>query len=292
MVLLVLILSTGSAYAEEIQLYVNETMVVSDVPAQVINNRTLLPVRSLLNSLGVPNENITYNSKNREVICIIEKNPKYANEAGQKRLLRIKIGDYKIDLSFEDGKERSEIIDVPATIIEGRVFLPVRGICNALQINDDAIFWNANKKIIYIVPQIAWELSSNNNSESLNKLGVDIQKLEYVKWQMQMITDMTAILDRFDEDISEAQFKAEIQNSVEPAYRIYQAAAEYCPPDAFVETHSNYVLLHYRYQYLCYAMMAYGIKAEDFTKMRKGIEYKNKASEVNKNYNDLNLYSV
>ncbi|HCU08423.1 MAG TPA: hypothetical protein DF480_05600, partial [Clostridiales bacterium] len=62
------LLSGSAAFAEtEVVVYVNGTKIVSDTPAMILSERTMLPFRSILNALGVSNESITWNAGSRSI---------------------------------------------------------------------------------------------------------------------------------------------------------------------------------------------------------------------------------
>ncbi|MDD3290329.1 MAG: copper amine oxidase N-terminal domain-containing protein [Eubacteriales bacterium] len=140
-ILCFLLLVSGVAiYAEpEISVYVDGTKIVSDTPAIIVDGRTMLPFRSILNALGVDNESITWDAGSRSIE--IHHNNKYI-------FLMIGNTDFLIlDLKNELPVKNPDPMDVAPFIRDGRTLVPVRFISKAL---DATVNWDPVTKTVYI----------------------------------------------------------------------------------------------------------------------------------------------
>ncbi|HCU07400.1 MAG TPA: hypothetical protein DF480_00250 [Clostridiales bacterium] len=140
-ILSVLLLLSGSvAFAEtEVAVYVNGTRIATDTPAIIVDGRTMLPFRSILNALGVSNESITWDAGSRSIE--IRHENKYI-------FLMIGNTDFLI-LDLISGippKERVPM-DVAPFIRDGRTLVPVRFISEAL---DATVNWDPVIKTVSI----------------------------------------------------------------------------------------------------------------------------------------------
>ena len=107
--------------------YVNGKAETLDAAPINRNNRTLLPVRFLANTFGVPNEGIKWDAATRtatltnsEVTIVV-----------------------KIDAPSMTVNGKTVALDSPAIIENNRTYLPVRAIANALGVSNDNIKWDA-----------------------------------------------------------------------------------------------------------------------------------------------------
>lgn len=107
---------------------VNNSVITMDVAPFIKNNRTYVPVRYVARTAGIPDDKITY-------------------ESGK---VTIKAGDYSVRLIpgsriiEVDGKKIEA--DVPVLELDGRIFLPLRWVCEALDL--DVIWQDANNTVI------------------------------------------------------------------------------------------------------------------------------------------------
>lgn len=286
--ILIMLISPSAVFASNINLYINETPVNSDVPAQIINGRMLLPLRALLNSLGVTDENIYYDSKEKIVLCTIRGDFRYVGEAGISKTIIIKVGDSNIRIVSEDLNERIVQIDSPAVIIDNRTFLPVRGIANALSINDSSIFWDSDTRTAYIVPEISQEL--------VKPIGYYVEasseamvSLNYMKWAAELRGELQNVVDNTDrafEINDEARAIRILADSVKPSLALYKKVASYVPPMKH-ETFHNLIVDEFRLRYLSNATIYYGLKTKNYDVARKGVQYMRDATEVLKS-NSIN----
>ena len=126
------LLSGSAAFAEtEVVVYVNGTKIVSDTPAMILSERTMLPFRSILNALGVSNESITWNAGSRSIE--IRHDGTY---------IFLMIGS-----TFALVNDIPSTLDAPPCIRDDRTLVPVRFIAESLKAE---VAWDAETKTVYI----------------------------------------------------------------------------------------------------------------------------------------------
>ncbi|MBR5012242.1 MAG: copper amine oxidase N-terminal domain-containing protein, partial [Clostridia bacterium] len=107
--------------------FVNGNIQTLDAPPINRNDRTLLPVRFLANSFGIANKDIVWIAESKQ-----------ARLFGDGVTIAITIGEPYMQVN---GKRVD--LDSPAIIENGRTYLPVRAIANALGVTNDHIAWDA-----------------------------------------------------------------------------------------------------------------------------------------------------
>lgn len=107
--------------------YVNGKAVTLDAPPINRNDRTMLPVRFLANSFGI---------QNKDIVWIADKQT--ARLFGDGVTIEITIGQPYMMVNG-----RKTALDSPAIIENGRTYLPVRAIANALGVANENISWDA-----------------------------------------------------------------------------------------------------------------------------------------------------
>ena len=115
-ILIVLILSilvSTGASASNIEITIDGALLHTDVAPRIINGRTLVPMRSIFEAMGV----------------MVEWDGYTQTVTGTKdsKVIRLQIGNSKANIN-----EVSVKLDTPATIINGRTFVPVRFIAESL----------------------------------------------------------------------------------------------------------------------------------------------------------------
>ena len=116
------------ADSDEIKVTVNGKKVTFDVPPQLINNCTMVPLRKIFEAIGADvlwdgeNQTVTAEKGSQKITAAINNTNAYVNGA-----LRI--------------------LNVPPVIIEGRTLVPVRFIATALGAN---VEWNSKTKTVVI----------------------------------------------------------------------------------------------------------------------------------------------
>ncbi len=145
------LLFTGQVFASrDIKILVNGEEVKSDVMPVIENNRTLVPIRVISESLGYV---VFWNDDNREVkITKDDKN------------LLLKI-DSKL-ICLDDGKKKDEIsIDAPAKIIKERTFVPLRAVA---ELFGEKVHWDADTATVYVgqVPETVSEQEADKKTDA------------------------------------------------------------------------------------------------------------------------------
>lgn len=133
---------------DSIKVILDGKMLEFDVPPQIIDERTLVPMRVIFEALGVAvdweEETQTINARRSDVY------------------ISMRVGDSIIHKEFviADLTTSDEIsLDVPPQIIDGRTLVPVRAVSECLGCN---VNWDDEKQIVII------ESVSDNNTEEPN----------------------------------------------------------------------------------------------------------------------------
>lgn len=111
-----------------IKVLTNEKEVVFDVQPRIQNGRTLIPIRSVLESLGTE---VSW-EESTETISVIKGS----------NVIKLTVGS---NWAYVD--EKQVMLDVPASIIDGRAMVPVRFIAEELGFK---VAWNEKKRIVLI----------------------------------------------------------------------------------------------------------------------------------------------
>ncbi len=119
-------------YGKIIDIYVNEKEVIPDTYPEIYNDRTLVPIRSIVEELGY---NVEWDAQTRTV--------KIENE---KTMLELIIGDFSMNKTDKSTKKVEKIsLDIPAIIASDRTYLPLRAVGEAL--NCDVLWDGATRTI-------------------------------------------------------------------------------------------------------------------------------------------------
>lgn len=152
------LLFTCQVFAErDIKILVRGDEVKSDVMPVIENNRTLVPIRVISESLGYV---VLWDNDNREVkISKDDKN------------LLLKI-DSKL-ISLNDGKKKDEVaIDAPAKIIKDRTFVPLRAVA---ELFGEKVNWDDNTSTVFVgdIPEAVSIEKKNQNDGKEKKVILD-----------------------------------------------------------------------------------------------------------------------
>ncbi len=125
-----------------IQVFVNGSFIKSDVPAQIVEGRTLLPVRAIFEAFGL---SVSWNADTQTVTGV-----------GYDNTLKMTIGDNRIkyfDTIYVTGSSEFDEFtsDVPPQIIDGRTMIPVRALAEAL---NSSVNWIAEERKVVIEENI------------------------------------------------------------------------------------------------------------------------------------------
>lgn len=131
----ILFLNMTMAYGDESEIVVtlNDEVMILEEPAYIIGDRTLLPLRYILEPLGLE---VSWNAKTRTVIA--KKN---------ELLIEMPIGSKKVKINNE-----LFMIDVPAMIINNRTYIPVSFIVKA---TGSIVKWDDESRTVSIYTEDA-----------------------------------------------------------------------------------------------------------------------------------------
>lgn len=99
------------------------------------NGRAMLPLRALANAFEISDDNIAWNDDTKTAVITDSKGSNIAVKIGEK---------------FITAGNKTVIMDTTAVIKDGRVFLPMRSVLNALSVSDDDIEWNEKEKSVTV----------------------------------------------------------------------------------------------------------------------------------------------
>ena len=126
--IVVICMSISAAASDEVNVIINGEQLHSDVPAQIISGRTMVPMRAVFEAL---NADISWDNTAKKIT---------ANK-----------NDIKIEMTVGETKfYKNNILntlDVPAQIIDGRTLVPVRVVSESLGCDVD---WNNDSKTVVI----------------------------------------------------------------------------------------------------------------------------------------------
>lgn len=136
---------------QEISVYLNDTKIEFDVSPQVIEDRTMVPLRGICESLGM---NVSFVEETNK-ICISDQNGiQIFNTLGEKTFLVVK-----------SGMSNTVNSDVATMTYNGRTLVPVRLVSELLQLNvewdektSSVLIKNTDEKCGY---KLTWELIDN-----------------------------------------------------------------------------------------------------------------------------------
>lgn len=126
--------SFSAAAQNNLRLYINSEEIISDTPAMIVNDRTMLPMRTISEKLGavvtwIPESRIIFVAKDTQLIVMQVGNPQMSIQ------------------SIGSDDPETVTLDAEPFIYNDRTFVPVRTIAEALQATVD---WNAETKSISI----------------------------------------------------------------------------------------------------------------------------------------------
>lgn len=160
----------GSASADDIQVYIDQNRISYDVPPQVENSRTLVPIRKTFENLGA---DVIWNAKDNSVT--IQK---------ETTILKLKLNKKTV---LKNGK--SITIDVPVKAKDNRTFVPIRFIADSLGY---IVKWNNTTRSVLI--------SSGETSE-LAQEQIPVTVLMYHHFQEGLTTNATVEPHKFKEQL-------------------------------------------------------------------------------------------
>ena len=103
---------------DAVTVLINGTLLDTDVPAQIINDRTMVPMRAIFETLGA---NVSWIEENQAIVA-----------TRGATLIAMKIGVNTLAMSTIGGENKNIEIDVAPQIVDDRTLVPVRAISEAL----------------------------------------------------------------------------------------------------------------------------------------------------------------
>jgi len=168
---------TGSVFgANNISVIVDEKILDFDVKPQVINDRTMVPVRAIFEALGAT---VDWDEKTETV---------YSTK-----------GDTKVSIQINNKKmlvnDLEKIIDVPARVIGGRTLVPVRAISEAFGCKVD---WNEKTNTVIInSPGDKGDISEEKEDSANRREEQKDEELGELKCVTSVSKTMMSIGDRY-----------------------------------------------------------------------------------------------
>ncbi len=130
--IIVLFTFTPVGAAETVNVYVNGEEIISDTPAIIVNDSTMLPFRAILNSLGISDSQIIWDDISKSI--------------------EIKYGESFIFLSVGQSaaivNDNIMFLDALPYIDNGITLVPVRFISESLGAD---VRWDGENKNVYII---------------------------------------------------------------------------------------------------------------------------------------------
>lgn len=200
-ILCLVLMMTSFAFAAEVfekpefNILVNGVEVdKTDVPI-VIEGRTLVPLRTLAVALGVPNddEHIIWNAEERKVTVI--RDEMVGGESGPELFTYEIIPEIRIELVIDSNiayvNGENKVIDVPATLYNGRTYLPARFVAESFE---KYVGWDGETGTITISDEPIAEVEPivNDAAVILKKSQEAMKDVKSTKADMNMSMDITA----------------------------------------------------------------------------------------------------
>ena len=131
----ILILSSISVFAAEtVTVTLNGNPIEFDVPAQIINDRTMVPMRKIFESLGA---DVDWVEEQQGIVAIKDS-----------KIIVMKIGSGLMIVSdILAGTQEEITLDVPPQIVDDRTLVPVRAISESLGVSVD---WVAETQTVVL----------------------------------------------------------------------------------------------------------------------------------------------
>lgn len=213
LLILVTILATNTTEAanNHISVYIDRESQYFDQEPILENNRTLVPMRHIFESLGA---SILWDSKTNTVIA-----------TKNKKTIKITINSSE---AIVDGKKVT--LDVPAKIVNGRTLVPLRFVSQAIGGN---VEWDGNAQVVYI---------TTGQSERENILNtifkIEMSTLHILNKQMEneLFTGKKASFSQVEQKLANYYTDSYIQNVWKPFYNSFYFSEWY--------THTTYLFAY------------------------------------------------
>lgn len=154
----------NTVFAADVEVQINGKIInFEDASAQIINDRTMVPFRKIFKELGVPDENISWESTTKTII---------ANKDNTQ--IKLQIGNQIAEK--KEGKNSSEIkLDSEPVIRNDRTLVPLRFIAESL---GKTVGWDAaNKTAVIIDFDYFLNMINEKSSSFYNFINADDSKV-------------------------------------------------------------------------------------------------------------------
>lgn len=190
---------------------INNDIKQIDSPAYISNSGyTMLPVRSIVDVLSYNTADINWDSNENKVTIsytykkfdnITDPNILYI-DSYETKIIEIIVG---YDTMYINGKKYNMV--TPSEITKNRIFIPIRDLCYAFEIEDDNIIWNEQEQSITILKEnyktINYDAVNNIAKEFLNSQLNQMFIEENTGRYVQNSNNYTGIEDYFKKYINE-----------------------------------------------------------------------------------------
>ena len=142
---------------ENITVKLNGQTLSFDVQPQIINDRTMVPLRTIFEALGA---NVDWNESNRSITAT-------------KDDTTIKLA---VDNNIMYVNDETVTLDSPACIVDGRTLVPLRAISEAL---DVSVSWYGDTRTVVMVSGVHYKDTMRLKEEIISKGEYDIESGKY-----------------------------------------------------------------------------------------------------------------
>ena len=122
-----------TADSDAVTVLIDGVVLDTDVPAQIISDRTMVPMRAIFETLGA---NVSWLEENQAIIA-----------TKGSTLIAMKIGVNTLAISSIGGENKAVELDVPPQIVDDRTLVPARAISEALGCTVD---WDGDTRTVII----------------------------------------------------------------------------------------------------------------------------------------------
>lgn len=160
---------------ENVKVVLNGTELSFDVPPQIIDGRTLVPLRTVFEALGCD----VYWSDALEIIITVKNDIKLLMRVGYEDFYKFTGNDFELftqqvlegDSEYVDEYE----FDVPPQIIDNRTLVPIRFLCEAMGVE---VIWDDINKTVILTCDNDFILDENTDKSFADQVFVFFQELE------------------------------------------------------------------------------------------------------------------
>ncbi len=186
------------AFAADVSIYVNDTLVETDQPPVIENGTTLVPLRAIAEALGA---DVEWDGETKTAVFT------QGEIAAQ-----VTVGESYITVG--DGVYNAEIpVGAPAVIVNSRTMIPVRALSEGLGFDVD---WDGETKTVSISSKL---MDIDDTSEADEQIVSESSEADFVYTYAVVLQGMTSIIDAVEyEDDEYAALKTEITELSEKAY--------------------------------------------------------------------------